>query len=342
VSAAVFLTGGTGFLGRRLALALHARGRRLHVLARGTSDRSVLGELDVDWHLGDLTDAVAVTHALDAARAKESDRLLDIVHCGALISYRTRDRDRQRAINVEGTRNVVEAAKSGGVGRFLQISSVVAVGHSTDGEDLSEESAYNGEELGVDYVATKRAAEELVLAATDVLDVVAVNPGAIFGAPSSDSNSTLFLKRVCRGALPYTPPGTWGVVGVKDVVEGCLLALERGRRGRRYLLTESNLTILELARLIARLRGVAPPRGAIPAPIWRSLRAVLALVDRLHPLQRLTPQSARMVSSHFRYDAARAREELGWRPRGVEEMLREALIAVGELERSTETHSASS
>lgn len=329
----VLITGGTGFLGSALARELDRRGHDVHVLARESSDRSVLDDVEVTWHTGDLCDARAVERAVERVAAGEAEPW--IVHSGAVISYRTRDRDLQHAVNIGGTRNVVEACRHQRVGRLLHISSVVAVGHSPDGAPRDEGLEYNGAGVGCVYMDTKRAAEELVLAAARDLDLVVVNPAAIFGPGHSGPNTVQFVRSIARGRTgPFAPPGTLGVVGRGDVVSGCLLALERGDPGRRYLLCESAWSFLDLFNLAARELGVPAPRWRLGQRPWRLLRAAASLPDRLVDLSPATPQALGMLGLHFNFESRRAREELGWRPRPFEGVLRETIAwlrAAGEL-----------
>lgn len=324
-----FLTGATGFLGRRVARRLVGRGWRVHALARESSDRSVLADLPIVWHAGDLADDGSVRKALASAHAFADGDPLDVVHLAALISYRTGDAELARQVNVEGTRRMLSASMACGVRRFLHTSSIVAVGFAEGDAVSTEDQAFNGAQLGVDYVDTKRAAEEQVLAAAAELDTVVVNPGAIFGPAAQSSNSAYFLRKAASGAVRIAPPGGVSVVGVDDTAEGLVLALTRGRRGRRYLLCESNYRLKDLLALVARSAGSAPPRLAVPAPAWSALRKGASLLDRSKPLERLTPQAMRMIEVPWRADAQRAREELGWQPRPFPEVLESALREMG-------------
>jgi len=323
-SRAVLLTGATGFVGAELTRELVRRGHDVYVLARESSDRSQIDGAAVRWRDGDLRDAPSVERAVaDVCRRHERPW---IVHNGAVISYRTRDRDLQRAVNVGGTRNVIDACRRHPVGRVLHVSSVVAVGQARAGEVLDERAPYNLAPLRCDYADTKRAAEEIALGARDELDVVAVNPGAIFGVGARIPNTLKFLQQLARGPqLPFTPPGSLSVVGVRDVIDGCLAALQRGRRGERYLLVESVWTSLESFGLAARLLGVRAPRRAAPAGLWRALEWGVRVVDGFSSPELLTPQAVRMLGAHFRFDAAKAREELGWKPTAFESVLRQTI-----------------
>ncbi len=325
----VLLTGATGFLGSRVAPRLVRAGFRLHAIARPSADRSALEDLGVVWHIADLEDPASIELALLAARAEAGGEPLDVVHCGAVISYRSCDRVLQQCVNVEGTRHIIEAAKLHGVRRLLHVSSVVTVGHALAGEVLDESFSYNGQSLRVDYVDTKRAAEELVFQASGDLDVVVVNPSAIFGVVGPHSNSAYFLQRVADGRVRVAPPGTVGVVGVDDTADGVVVALERGRAGARYLLSESWLSLRDLLELVARQCGVPGPSFSVPPLAWRGLGLAATSFELLKPLERLTPQSIRMVGAHFRAHAGLAREELDWKPRPIREVLGETLSELG-------------
>jgi dihydroflavonol-4-reductase len=320
LSRAVFLTGASGFLGGHLARSFARDGWRVHALVREGSKLADLEAAGVVFHRGDLRERAAVARAVADVCAIEPEPA--IVHCAAVISYRTRDAALQRAVNVEGTRHVLEACRSARVGRLVHVSSVVAVGHAPSTDVLLDEDApFNGAELDVDYVTTKREAEELALAAAD-LDVVAINPGAIFGPGGAGANTLRFLNQVARGKLAFfAPPGSIAPVAVEDVVRGARLALARGRRGRRYLLVDSARSLFECFQVAARELGVAPVRRRAPMAVWAALGAGAALVDRVRALDLMTPQAIRMLGRHFVYDARRAREELGWTSEPFESVL---------------------
>ncbi len=326
MTGAVLVTGATGFLGAPLVRALARAGREVHALARPSSERAPLAGLDVVWHAGALEEPASLARALAAASARGP---ADVVHSAALISYATADVERSWRVNVEGTRALLDAARAAGVRRFLHVSSVVAVGHAPDATAaLDEDAPFNGGGLGVAYVTTKRAAEELALAAADALDVVVVNPGAIFGPSARPTNTIRFLRRLAAGRLgPLAPPGSLGVVGVDDVVDGCLRALERGARGRRFVLVESNWSLCALFAQAAAELGARAPRRSVPRAAWGAVVAAAALADRVRPLALATPQALRLLGLHFRFDAARARAELGWSPRPFAPVLAGAIEA---------------
>lgn len=320
----VLVTGATGFLCSEVVRHLAARGDEVHALYRAGSDRNVLRNVNVRWHEADLTDPDSLASAARALarRAKELSLRWDLVHGGALISYKTRDLEKAIAINVDGTRAMLDAAAGHGVGRVVHISSVVTVATCGQNELTDESAAFNLVGCGVDYVTTKRAAEEIALARARDLDIVVVNPGAIFGAVERKSNTVRFIRRVAAGKSPFVaPPGTISVLGVEDAAAGVILALDLGRRGERYILVESSITSLALFQRIARRLGRRGPAWAVPSSLWPVLVWGARVFDFFVPIDVAPPQGLKMLGKHLRLDAAKARRELGWKPEPFETVL---------------------
>ena len=175
--AAVLVTGATGFVGAHLIARLAAAGHEVHALVRPSSPLELLRD-HATPHLGSLEDPGSLQRALAAVRPDA------VVHGAALISYRTADAEAARRVNVEGTRALLDACQAHGVRRFVLVSSIVAVGQAAARDaELDEDAPFHGAALRSHYVTTKRAAEDFAFAVGKQLDVVVVNPGAIFGPP---------------------------------------------------------------------------------------------------------------------------------------------------------------
>jgi dihydroflavonol-4-reductase len=335
------MTGATGFVGAHFMPLMAQHGYGLGGLCRASSVRAHLEGLPVTWALGDVTDAAAVDNAVRelCERADRRGRPAWLVHGAAVISYRTGSGALQEAVNVEGTRHVVDAARRYGVERLLHVSSVVTVGVGASADDVLDEDApfedverVTGRPFVSEYMRTKHAAEELVLQASGDLDAVVVNPGAIFGVAPKPSNTAQIFRRAESSRIGrFAGPGSLSVVGVWDVAEGLRLALERGRPGRRYLLTDENLRLVELfERVLAELGSPRRP-VVLSAGLWRALVAATRLVDRVRPLEVVTPTALELLGLHFRFDSTRARRELGWTPEPFDVVLRKTATWLREL-----------
>ncbi|MDP6387115.1 MAG: SDR family NAD(P)-dependent oxidoreductase [Planctomycetota bacterium] len=330
--AQVLVTGACGFLGRAICRELDAQGYQVHALLRPQSDRRVL-EGTRSCHVpGDLMDPDSLQRAAQHVfEASSSTSPPWLVHNAAALGYRRRDALLQQAVNVEGTANIFLAARQARFTRALHVSSVVTVGHAEREESVTEETGWNAGSLPVEYVQTKREAEEKVLALSNELDVRIVNPGAIFGPGGEKGNTSKLLIALAQGKLgPVVPPGGMSVVGVEDTARGVRLALERGRRGARYILTDEFLCTRDLCeRAVAcmRLRGIAAkvPPLSVPRSLWPVAIAAARVLEWFHEPRLTTSRALRMVRPDWRASSERAREELGWRPTSFDRVLGETL-----------------
>jgi len=329
--AAVLVTGATGFVGAHFVPLIAAEGHAVLGFCRASSERAHLVDDVHAWALGDITDAAAVDAAVAELRALADARGEPawLVHAAGMISYRTDAGAALERVNVDGTRHVLAAAARHGMDRLLLVSSVVAVGVAPRVDAPLDEAApfdvvreVTGKPWVSDYMRTKRAAEELVLAAADRLDVVAVCPGSIYGRAPVPSNSAQIFRRVESSPLGrIAGPGALSVVGVEDVARGMLLALERGERGQRYLLTDENLPLADLLARIQRIVGVEHRIARLGSSAWRALVLGARLVDRVRPLHTVTPTALELLGLTFSFDSTRARRDLGWQPEPFDTVL---------------------
>ncbi|MDF1839054.1 MAG: SDR family oxidoreductase, partial [Planctomycetota bacterium] len=223
----------------------------------------------------------------------------------------------------QGVRHVIQASLKAGVSRVVHVSSIVAIGYSAGNVPRVEGDPFNAGDLRVAYVDTKREGEQIALQAPEALQVRVVNPGAIFGPVQANSNSARFLQGMAQGNIgSFAPPGGMAVVGVRDCARGVRLALEVGRAGRRYALTESYLSNRELFAAVGeRLVGRDPVRAVVPAWAWNALGWGLSLVSVVREPRLTSPQAMRMLGVAFDTESQRARAELGWKPRPFGDVL---------------------
>jgi dihydroflavonol-4-reductase len=250
----VFLTGATGFVGSHVLDALLARGYVVRALVRDGPTRTRLDGRCATVR-GDLRVPGALVPSMRGCRY--------VVHVAALYSFAPRDRASTHAVNVQGTRGLLEAARIAGVERAVVTSSSAAVGPARDGRLATEEDWADHHHAASAYHASKVQQERVALAAR--IPVTTVLPTAPIGAGDHRPTPTgRMIVDLMRGRIPATLGGGMNVVAVGDVAEAHVLALERGRPGERYLAGGVNLTLAELWRVIARAAGRRAPTLRMP------------------------------------------------------------------------------
>lgn len=310
----ICLTGSSGFLGAHVAAALVDEGHRLRVTYR---DRARLGAVDGladEGRKADLLDRSSMRRAFVGAEA--------VISCAGVVG----SSERAWQVNARGPRLVVEAAAKADVHRVVHTSSVVAVGPSRQAEPADEDSIYRGGHLGLTYVDSKHEGEgEAKAAALRVgQDLVVVNPAYVLGVPLDPADPPPSTSRqmldFLAGRMSVMVEGETNVVDVRDVAGGHLLALEHGRSGERYILAGENITWAKLAAAAGRVSGVTRPVVMVPGELAR-----LAHVQDLLGLPPLLTGGllTRLAAPSWQYTSGKAERDLGYRPRPLEETLRD-------------------
>jgi dihydroflavonol-4-reductase len=314
------VTGAAGFIGGHVATALADAGAEVRAFDRRAPANPAPG---VEPVIGDLLDADAVRRATDGCDA--------IFHLAALYSYARADAAAMHAVNVEGTRVVLDAAARNGRRRVVHTSSCATCG-PTRGRPATEADAPPAWELDVPYKRTKLEGERLALqAAREGLDVVVVNPTTPVGPGDLRPTPTgQMVADVARGrSRAYLAGSALNVVAVEDVAAGHLLAHERGRAGERYLLGGENLALRDVFAIVAAAAGRRPPRPAIPwALAYAAARAsdvATRAVGREPKL--LVLDAVRVARLPMTFDDAKARRELGHSSRPAAQALERAARA---------------
>jgi len=312
----ILVTGATGFLGSALVRQLVVAGESVKALVRPTSDRRNLTGIDVELVLGDITDRAS----LDAALAG-CDRVYHVAGLYDLLGRPARD---YYQVNVVGTRNVLAACHAAGVNRVVYSSTIAAIGSAPPGRPTAdEESWWDYGSFFVPYITSKYIAEfEAWRWAARGLDLVVVNPGIVIGPGDRrpTPNGRLILA-VLRGHLPIVPDLPVSLVDVDDVARGQQLAMARGRRGERYILTGENISLFAAMRQVAEIAGVRPPPWSVPP--W-GLRA-LAKLSKVSPIGWGILACGDYLIKTSCYDSSKAERELGWRASPLRDALARAI-----------------
>jgi dihydroflavonol-4-reductase len=305
------VTGATGFVGSRVARALLEAGWKVRVLVRQGANQHNLSGLPVEQVTGDLTDRASLDRAVAGCRA--------LLHVAA--DYRLglpRPQELYRS-NVDGTRNVLEAAVQAGVQRIVHTSSVATIGLPKDGSPGTEATPVTVADMIGHYKRSKFLAEQVAAElARAGAPVVIVNPSTPIGP--GDVKPTPTGQIILDAALGRTPAYVdtgLNIVHVDDVAAGHLLALQSGRTGERYILGGENLSLREILEQVSRLVGRPAPRIRLPHAVVLPIAYVADTFARLTgTTTRVTVESVRMSQKHMYFSSDKAARELGyrWRP----------------------------
>ncbi len=305
----VLVTGSTGFVGNHVARFLALRGERLRLLVRPSSDRTALADIDAEVVLGDLRDAKSVA---EAARSCDT-----VYHVAAEYSLWSKNPGRMYDTNVEGTRNVLEAALQAGVRRFVHTSSIGTIAPNQHGSPVTEESPSSLEMMTGHYKRSKFLAErEAERYASRGLDVVIVNPTAPIGERDFKPTPTgKILKDFLEGRMPAYVDTGLNLVDVRDVARGHWLAAEKGRPGERYLLGSENLSLRQILELAGSTSGRQAPQLRLPYPAaWIAGACSTGWAQLTGSSPRVPLDGVRMSRRPMFADCSKARRELGFDP----------------------------
>jgi dihydroflavonol-4-reductase len=255
----VLVTGATGFIGGNLARELWRRGDDVRALVRPGSNRLTIEDTGIVPVEGDILDRQSVDEAVRGCEA--------VFHVAAAYTFWSRDPAGVSRTNVEGSVNVLAAAHQAGVSRTVYTSTVSTVGLPKEGLG-DEETPLDPKTLHGHYKRSKLQAELVALdMAAKGMPVVVVNPTAPVGPWDVKPTPTgkMVLDFLRRRVPAYLKTGM-NLVDVADVVEGHILALEKGKPGERYILGNRNVSLKEIFDILSRLTGLPAPR--IWAPYW--------------------------------------------------------------------------
>jgi nucleoside-diphosphate-sugar epimerase len=315
----ILVTGGSGHLGANLVRRLLDSGDAVRVLVRDDSDDAALEGLDVERVRGDLRDPTSVRPAVRGCSR--------VYHCAAKVSNADGQEREIYESNVLGTRNLLQAALASGVGRVVVTGSFSAVGHDPS-RPVDESVPVDPFKVVLPYQRSKVAAEhECLKAVVEGLDVVMATSCAILG-PNDFKPSPMgrLLLDFANGRLRAFIPGGFEFVAARDIVEGHLLAMAKGRTGQKYIFSTEFKTVDELMAIYEAVTGRSRPRLRLPAPAMLGLAHVTSFLwRRLAPgrPQRFTPGAVRILGMRRRADITKARTELGYEPTTIRQAIEE-------------------
>jgi dihydroflavonol-4-reductase len=314
------VTGATGFVGAAVAKALGAAGWQVRVLVRSGSDRGNLHTLAVHVVEGELADIGSLERALEGCDV--------LFHVAADYRLGARDPRPLYRTNVDGTRNILGAARTVGVPRVVYTSSVATVGIPVDGAPGDERTPVTLGNMIGHYKRSKYLAEEVAReAAGNGLSVVIVNPSTPVGPGDIKPTPTgQLVLDAASGRMPAYVDTGLNIVHVDDVAAGHLLAFERGHAGERYILGGEDMSLQTILAQIAGLAGRKPPRIRLP---YGAVLPMAYLAEGFAKLSgrsgRLTLEGVRMSRKRMFFSSDKAVRDLGYRWRPPQEAFADAL-----------------
>src|SRR4029077_16378484 len=302
------VTGASGFLGSHVVRLLAERGEWVRVLLRPTSETRLLESLAVERVWGDLRDPGSLEKALTGVRT--------VYHVAADYRLWARDPREIYDSNVQGTRNLLEAARRANVERFVYTSTVATVAVPRDGVLPSESTATSVDEMiGADKRSKWFAEQEARKAAAEGLPVVIVNPTTPVGPGDAKPTPTgRIIIDFLNGRMPAYVDTGLNFVPVEDAAAGHLLAAGRGRIGERYILGGKNLTLKQALEILSQVSGRPAPRVRVPHLLALGAAYTDAAFSRLVGREpRIPLDGVRMPRHSMFVNTEKARAELGFR-----------------------------
>jgi nucleoside-diphosphate-sugar epimerase len=316
----ILVTGAGGHLGANLVRRLVADGQQVRALLHTARDEASVAGLPVESLTGDLRDENFTALAVRGCR--------QIYHCAAKVSTTYRDKGAIFGANVIATKTLLRAALDERIEKVVVTGSFSATGARQDAAS-TEEDPFNPLEMHLPYGFTKAAVEhECLKAFANGLPVVTAVSTAILGPYDfKPSRMGQVLIKFSKGRILAYVPGGFPFVAARDIVQGHLLAMEKGRPGQKYIFETSFLTFDEIMRIFSAVTGRRLPPLRIH-PEFMSIVATAAglIMPYLRPdsEQLLTPAAIRILAMNRHADISKAKAELGFQPTSVEAAISEA------------------
>ncbi len=314
-----FLSGATGFIGGRILKQLLGEGHEVNALVRDIQKAGHLIRPGVHLFQGNILNKGTMLSAMN--------RTDGVFHCAGWTKVGTGRKFEGEMINVQGTRNVLELMQELGIPKGVYTSSL-AVFSDTRGQIVNEKYRYNGPHLTeydrTKWVAHYEVAEPMIRKG---LPLVILMPGLVYGPGDTSMVRTTLLQFLSR-KLPMVPKGTafcWS--HVDDVAQAHLLAMERGKVGESYIIAGSAHSFENGLKVAEQITGITPPRLKLPTGVVKTMAGAMNFIEKIVPGTESAAERLRSVAGvTYLGSNAKARLDLGYNPRPLEEGLTETLL----------------
>ena len=244
-----------------------------------------------------------------------------VFHLAGIVAFGIKDRERLFKVNLEGTKNVFQAAKHQKVKHFIHVSSVAALGYNNK-KIINETYKFNwniAKKYNKFYMISKHRADKFLefqkgFQQIPLMKISIAYPGLMLG-PGDYNNSVNLLSALLKKQIPFNPPGGTNIIDVRDVAKGLVEILKKDKRGDDFLLSGENLTFVKQNNIISKVLGVSPPKATLPHFLQKILYQILLIAEKKNKKKpRLTADNIHS-SFQFRYfDNQKAKDNLNWKP----------------------------
>lgn len=312
----LLVTGPTGHIGNVLVRELVRRGEKVRALVLPRDDLTPLVGLDVELVLGDVLDQNSLRRAFDGVQ--------DVFHLAGMISIMPGRNELVRRVNVEGTHNILRAAREANIRRLVYTSSIHALHRVPHGVIIDESVPFDPQHAISDYDQSKAEASLAVLeAAQHGLDAVIACPTGVVGPYDFKGSEMGQIILDCIDKKPQLyVEGAYDFVDVRDVAQGLILAREKGSTGETYILSGERMTVKKLLEMVWGVTGKRFMQMKVPMTLAHFISNFTPTYYRLMKKKpRITPYSIETLLSNSVITHEKASRELGYVPRSLQESL---------------------
>mgnify|MGYP005799157591 FL=1 len=314
----VVVTGATGHIGNVLVRDLIDRGYEVTSMVLNEKDKEVLKDLNTKLVYGDVRKIETLVKAFENAEI--------VFHLAGIIEIGSGNKKNVRAVNVEGSKNVVAACKMAHVKKLVYTSSVHAIPEKEG--IISEITEFSPKLVKGTYAKSKAEATNYILKSNSQdLEVIIVHPSGVIGPYEYiKSNMGQLIIDCANGRMKATLKGGYNFVDVRDVSKGIILAAEKGKPGECYILAGYSITIQELMAIIEKLTGKKAPKFVIArwfAFITGALSEIYYKIVHEKPL--FTSYAVYTTGTNHNFSIEKAKKELGYTVRNIENTIQDTI-----------------
>lgn len=312
----VLVTGATGHIGNVLVRALLKKGYDVTAFVRNMETLESLDGLNISLAYGDVRDINSLESAF---------KDIDVVfHLAGIIDIGNGNKKQMYEVNVNGTKNVVDTCKKMHVKKLIYTSSVHAIPPKPKGEIIEETKSFSPDLVKGTYAKTKAEATKYVLESNcKDLEAIITHPSGVIGPYEYiTSNLGQLIIDCAHKKMGAYLDGGYNFVDVRDVADGLVSALEKGRAGECYILAGHYVTIKELMQYVQDITGVPAPKFKIArwfAYATGALSEIYYKIVKQKPL--FTSYSVYTTGTNANFSIEKAKKELGYSPRDIKDTM---------------------